>query len=300
MEIQEKIGELQSLALLHHLSDAKLAELAPFLEVRPVAGGTVLFEEGSPGDGMYFLSKGHVRIEKKIEAGGFKELALLAPGDFFGEMAIIEETPRSAQAVAVTDSVLFALSRPDLERWLGADPRMALGFFVELLRVLSHRLRRTSEQLVLLYDLSHLTLLAFEDEVDFLQAVLRRMLPHLEGDWTCAGYLYSEYNDDVTRVATEGSRVELLPETILIAETESRWLDETSFCVVLPGRTGRPLGFLVAHSELPIGSREKAEYEVALTAAAHLLAAALQNIKYDTEERLRGRLEEQRAYGTML
>src|SRR5262245_31413243 len=90
MQIPDKIGQLKSLALLQHLSEGKLAELAPFLDVRSIAADTILFEEGSAGDTMFFLAAGQIRIEKKVAAGGFKELALLSPGDFFGEMAVIE------------------------------------------------------------------------------------------------------------------------------------------------------------------------------------------------------------------
>src|SRR5439155_21720661 len=120
----------------------------------------------------FLLAEGQVRIEKRVEAGGFAELALLSPGDVFGEMALIENVPRSARAVAHTDTTLFVLGRDDLSRWLRSDPATAVGFFVVLLRVLSDRLRRSSQELVLLYDLSHLTLQHFDVEADFLRAVL--------------------------------------------------------------------------------------------------------------------------------
>src|SRR5436309_805189 len=126
MNIEEKVKRLKSLASLQHLSEEKLAELAEFLAVHPFADGSTVFEEGSAGDTMFFLAEGQVQIEKKIEAGGYKELALLSSGDFFGEMALLEETPRSARAQAVSDALLFGLGRDDLERWLRSDPRMAV------------------------------------------------------------------------------------------------------------------------------------------------------------------------------
>jgi CRP-like cAMP-binding protein len=296
MNTQEKVERLKSLASLHHLTEEKLAELAGFLTVYPFAEGSTVFEEGSTGDTMFFLAEGQVGIEKKIEAGGYKELALLSSGDFFGEMALLEETTRSARARAVTDALLFGLGRDDLERWLRADPRMALGFFVDLLRVFSQRLRGTSQQLVLLYDLSLLTLERFEEETAFLQHVLDRMLPHLEGDWSCAAYLCDLYTGELSRVGTAGPRGEELPETLDTTVSESRWLDDQSYCVALPGKEELLLGFLVAHNEIAMSSREKSGYEVALKAAAHQLSSALQNIRHDREERLRARLEEQRAY----
>ena len=297
---REGIDRLRSLAVLRHLPEAKLEELTRVLAVRAVPAGGLVFEDGSVGDTMFLLAEGQVRIEKRVEAGGFAELALLSPGDVFGEMALIESVPRSARAVAHTDTTLFVLGRQDLDRWLASEPLMAVGFFVELLRVLSHRLRRSSQELVLLYDLSHLAVQRFDDEAAFLVAVLHRMIPHLDGDWSAAAYLYNEFNDEVSRVGTEGRRGESLPRTLPIGEAASRWLDAASFCVALTGKADTPLGFLVARNELAMSPVERTEVEVALTTAAHLVASALQNIKHGTEERLRARLQRERTYGSSL
>ena len=297
-DTRQRIDRLRSLAVLRHLPETKLEELTRVLAVRAVPAGDLVFEDGSVGDTMFLLAEGQVRIEKRVEAGGFAELALLSPGDVFGEMALIESVPRSARAVAHTDTTLFVLGRQDLDGWLASEPLMAVGFFVELLRVLSHRLRRSSQELVLLYDLSHLTVQRFEDEAGFLGAVLHRMIPHLDGDWSAAAYLYNEFNDEVARVGAEGRRGQSLPGTLPIGEAASRWLDAASFCVALTGKADTPLGFLVARNELAMSPVERTEVEVALTTAAHLVASALQNIKHDTEERLRARLQHQRTYGS--
>lgn len=299
MDIRARIDQVKSLALFRHFPEAKLEELARVLSVRTLAAGVMVFEEGSLGDALFLLADGRVRIEKRADAGGVAELALLSPGDVFGEMALIESAPRSARAVAHTDVALLVLGREDLDRWLGAEPQMAVGFFVELLRVLSHRLRRSSNDLVLLFDLSRLTLQRFDDEVGFLHAVVQSVVPHLEGQWSAAGFLYNEFNDEVTRVATEGPRGESLPETLPLSETANRWLDATSFCVALGGKTAAPLGFLVARNEADMSPREKGEVEVALTAAGHLVASALQNIRHDAEERLRARLQQRQAFDSL-
>jgi CRP/FNR family transcriptional regulator, cyclic AMP receptor protein len=296
---RQRIERLRSLAVLRHLPEGKLEELTRVLEERVVPAGGLVFEEGSVGDTLYLLALGQVRIEKRVEAGEFAELALLSPGDVFGEMALIENVPRSARAVAHTEVTLFVLGRQDLDRWLASEPMMAVGFFVELLRVLSHRLRRSSQELVLLYDLSHLAVQRFEDETGFLRAVLHRIVPHLDGDWSAAAYLYNEFNEDVSRIGVEGARGESLPRTLPHQQARSRWLDAGSFCVALTAKAATPLGFLVARNELPMSPLEQGEVEVALTAAGHLVASALVNIKHDAEERLRARLHQQ-TYGSPL
>ena len=297
---QGRIGQLRTLPLFRHLPTGKIEELARVLAVQGVPAGDLVFEEGSPGDTMFLLARGTVRIEKRVEAGGFAELALLSPGDVFGEMALIERLPRSARAVAHTDATLFVLGRRDLERWLKSDPMMAVGFFVELLRVLSHRLRRSSQAVVLLHDVSDLATRRFEDEASFLGAVLRRMIPHLDGDWSAAAYVYNQWNDEVARVQTVGPRGESLPATLPIVETASRWLDAASYCVAFVGKADTPVGFLVARNELLMSPPEKAEAEVALGTIGHLVASALQNIKHDTEDRLRARLQDRRALDSPL
>jgi CRP/FNR family transcriptional regulator, cyclic AMP receptor protein len=296
MNARARIDEIRSLALFRHFPEAKLDELTRVLSARALPAGALVFEDGSAGDELFLLSDGQVRIEKEMEAEGVAELALLSPGDVFGEMALIERAPRSARAVAHTNVSLLVLARADLERWLGAEPQAAVGFFVELLRVLSHRLRRTSNGLVLLYDLSQLTLQRFDDEAGFLLAALQRIVPHLEGEWSAAAFLYNEFNNEVSRVGTKGPRGETLPETLPLADASNRWLDETTYCVALGGKTDTPLGFLVARSESPMSPREKGELEVALTAAGHLVASALQNIRHDAEERMRARLQQRQAH----
>jgi hypothetical protein len=108
----------------------------------------------------------------------------------------------------------------------------------------------------------------------------------------------NQFNDEVTRVGTEGPRPETLPDTLPIGDAVSRWLDPASFCVTLPGAAGTPLGFVLARNEVPIGPREQGEFEIALTATARLVASAIQNIRHDTENRLRARLQHQQTYGS--
>jgi CRP-like cAMP-binding protein len=296
VDVRAMVDQLRTLAAFRHLSEPKLAELTGVLSVQSVPAGQVIGEEGSAADAMFFIVDGDVRLEKRVEAGGIKELALFSPGDTFGELALFEGGTRAARAVAQTDCLLFVLGRDGLERWVRSDPVVTAGFFVELLRVASHRLRLTLEEIVLLYDLGHLTAGRYEDASVFMRAVLHRVVSHLDGDWSGAAYLYDEFNPAVFRVGTEGSRDEALPETLPTNRSESHWLDDASFCLVLSGKDGMPLGFVVVRNAVPMTARERREFGLTLTAAAHLLASALQNIRHDIEERLRTRLAEQRQY----
>jgi len=283
---------LRSLALFSHLSEAKLQELSRFLQELRFEAGEVIFEEGSHGDSLFLVAEGHIQIQKKLEsAEGFKELARLSPGDFFGEMALIEETPRSARAVAQTGVLVFQLARKELFSWLNSQPVMALGFFVELMRVFSQRLRHTSEELALLYDVSHLILGEFSSEKIFLADILRHVVPHLDGEWSAGAYLQNIYTEDIERVATYGPAA--LPENLTKDQVhKTGWVDAQSFRALLPGDRG-PLGAITFVTKDPLSPRERNEASVTLTTVAHLVSSALLNIAHRIEEMHRSRLDQQ-------
>src|SRR5262245_15399395 len=146
----DRIARLRGLPTFGHLPDSALAALARAVVSRVYRAGTVIFDHGAPGAEMFLLVAGTVRIERDVEAGGTTRLAALAPGEVFGEMALIGQAPRSARAVAETDVELFALDRSGLEAWVRADALPAVTFFVELVRVVSQRLRRARGDVVVL------------------------------------------------------------------------------------------------------------------------------------------------------
>ncbi|MCS7182077.1 MAG: cyclic nucleotide-binding domain-containing protein [Thermoanaerobaculum sp.] len=119
-----------------HLSEALREKLERFPE------GSIIFREGDPGYDMFIIFSGTVRIYRTV-GGAEEELAKLKKGDFFGEMAVLEDYPqRSATAQALSEVEVLRLGRADLEAFL-TNPKAALG----LLERLSARLRETTERL---------------------------------------------------------------------------------------------------------------------------------------------------------
>ena len=95
--------ELKEIAVLQGMDPEALARLAAVLESKDIADGQTVFVEGNAGDSMYFIVKGCIRIEMLAEGNRAirKTLAVLEAGDYFGEMALLDQKPRSASAVAV-------------------------------------------------------------------------------------------------------------------------------------------------------------------------------------------------------
>ena len=134
---------LRSVPLFASLDDAATSELRNLLVVRDVASDTPLFHTGDKGDAMYLVENGRVRISVKDADGSLVTLAELARGDFFGEMALIDGQPRSADATVIEDARFAILSRENFLAFVRGNPDLAL----KMLSAVTHRLRRTDELL---------------------------------------------------------------------------------------------------------------------------------------------------------
>jgi CRP/FNR family cyclic AMP-dependent transcriptional regulator len=132
---------LRRVVLFRSLSDDMLAVLEPDLRRHAFRRDTIIFHRDQVGDALYLVESGRVRIFLQTERGEKYTLDLLGPGDFFGEMALLDGLPRSASAETVEDSVLYTLTRADFQRELISTPDLAIA----LLAHLSARVRRLIE-----------------------------------------------------------------------------------------------------------------------------------------------------------
>ncbi|HEX5502211.1 MAG TPA: Crp/Fnr family transcriptional regulator [Thermomicrobiales bacterium] len=141
----DKAALLRGVPLFAGLDEERLQALAAVSRVAAFPEGDEIIEEGDElleeEDGLYLLVSGTVEVRKGSTDGtDGRLLATLGPGDFFGEMAVLDGFPRSASVFATAEALCLVLSRWDLHRQLRGDPAIAL----RLLAVLSRRLRRAS------------------------------------------------------------------------------------------------------------------------------------------------------------
>ena len=134
---------LRSVPLFQRLGDREVAELFHLLTVRTIPAGTPLFQRDDPGDAMFFIERGHIRISVKDTDGHDTILAEMGKGDFFGEMAMLDGQTRSADATATEETRLAVLAREDFRAFIRRKPEIALG----LLTAMTQRLRRTDNLL---------------------------------------------------------------------------------------------------------------------------------------------------------
>ena len=137
------IETLRHVPLFESLDTEAADELCELLESLDCKAGTVLFRAGDEGDAMYVIEQGTVRISVRAKDGHEVTLTELHRGDFFGEMALFDGKPRSADAHVAEDARLAVLSREHFLSFVGNNPNVAL----EMLTALANRLRHTDELL---------------------------------------------------------------------------------------------------------------------------------------------------------
>jgi CRP/FNR family cyclic AMP-dependent transcriptional regulator len=138
---------LKKVNLFETLSVDELEKIERISRIEAFAKDAIIFKEGDPGDRCYVITNGDVRISKFILNIGEEALAILKPGDYFGEMALIDNFPRSAHAIANTDVALLAISKTDLDKILIMDRELGYKLLWAFTKTLSKRLRETNEKM---------------------------------------------------------------------------------------------------------------------------------------------------------
>ena len=133
--------ELRNIGLFGALSDDVLEYLATLLTVETPPAGATLFREGEDASAMFVVISGEVEVLKKSKRNMEARVAVLGPGDWFGEMSIVDIQPRSATVRALAPSRLLRVSSADLDALYRHDLRSYAIIILNLARELSRRLR---------------------------------------------------------------------------------------------------------------------------------------------------------------
>ena len=133
---------LEKVPLFGQLASTELQRVVEVTRERTYPKNSVILFEDDPGDALYVVALGQVKVVLIGEDGREVILSVLGVGEFFGEMALIDDEPRSAHVIAMEDSTLLVLRREDFQGILKQSPGIGLA----LLRELSRRLRRVDEK----------------------------------------------------------------------------------------------------------------------------------------------------------
>jgi CRP/FNR family cyclic AMP-dependent transcriptional regulator len=144
---QRIIERLANSALLAYFTTDELQNVVSMVRTRRFGKGDLIFLEGDVGEELYLVEEGKVAISKAVKGNLEQVLAHMGPGEYFGEMALLDKIPRTASASAEEDCVLMAIGKDDLFTLMEKEPKAAAKLMFNLLKTFTTRLKATNEQL---------------------------------------------------------------------------------------------------------------------------------------------------------
>ena len=149
----DKLIILRNHSLFSQLPPTAIEHLGSYMKRRTLPRGSTIFEKGDPGTGLIGILSGSVKISVPSANGRDIILNIIHEGGIFGEIALLDGHPRTADAAAMTDCELMVIERRDFIPFLRSQPDLA----IQIIAILCSRLRRTTEQVedVIFLDLQH-------------------------------------------------------------------------------------------------------------------------------------------------
>lgn len=147
-KIRGKEGEilpvLRTIPIFEGLGFNDLKKIELIVHKRTFMPNEIIFYERQPGAGMYIIKKGLIKLTKTVNEERVK-ISELKDGEFFGEMSLLDEYPRSAEATAVEKTEVLGIFRPDLFDLIESNPKLGYKILLRLSKSLASRLRETTE-----------------------------------------------------------------------------------------------------------------------------------------------------------
>lgn len=134
---------LSNLPLFGELEESEMKAIWGHVHTRSYKKGNIILFEEDPGDSLFIINEGKVKITRLSEEGKEVILSILAEGEFFGEMSLLDGEARSANVIALSDSEVFILKREDFLTILKDNPQIAISLLEELAR----RIRKSDQQI---------------------------------------------------------------------------------------------------------------------------------------------------------
>ena len=138
---------IKQAAIFKDLDEEELVKVSEICKPQQFKFGQYVFKEGEAGNRLFIISQGDVRISRQVPGSGEEALAVLKPGACFGEMAVLDRSERSTDAIANTDCTLLTITRSDFELLLDFDRELAYKVLWSIVRLLCERLRITNDNL---------------------------------------------------------------------------------------------------------------------------------------------------------
>ena len=182
------------------MGEADLTSLENFSRLKSLQAGQHVFKEADAGDGFYFIIRGRIQISARFGDNQRRVFATFGPGEFFGEMAVLDDAPRSADAIADEASEVYFIPRENLAEILERNPKLAM----RMLRDFSRRLREFDRKYI-------------EEalQVERMGKMVTEFLEFTRGDKTTSNVIETDYAQFVNEIIDE-LRPELTARSVAI------------------------------------------------------------------------------------
>lgn len=285
--------KLKAVSLFRGLSEAMLLEFCGYFKETSYGAGAVVFRERTEGDSLYIIVEGEVTIEKAMDEADreFKTLAILAAGDFFGEMAVLENQTRFAQARASKDSSLYEISRDKFFAFIKDHPETGITIFSAIMRTMLRRLKHTSNELTMLFDLSRQLMAEHKSPAGFMAAVMDEMRPYLEGQWNIDAYIYNMFNEEFESAYTYAAFQQEDTERKLPSRPENGWLNDKTYLMTC-ATGGRLLACAMFSRPEAATELEKNNLATIFNTISSIIGSAMVNIEHQAEAAMLAKLKQ--------
>ncbi|OFZ19925.1 MAG: hypothetical protein A2Z20_07725 [Bdellovibrionales bacterium RBG_16_40_8] len=142
---QDKIKFLKRIPFFELLKKHQLDEVARVVYEREYRDGEYIFEIDQPGAALFIIQSGEISVEIPTPKGEATQLAVISKNAFFGELALLDESPRSASARAIVPTKVLALFRKDLDKLNSTNPDITANIYKSLATIIGNRLKATNE-----------------------------------------------------------------------------------------------------------------------------------------------------------
>jgi CRP/FNR family cyclic AMP-dependent transcriptional regulator len=166
--------DLANVSLFSDFLEKEIAEISKAGDFLSCVPGEYLIHEKELSHDFYVLVSGKMEVTRTLYAGDEKELGLIEPGEFFGEMAFLDGSPRSASVVCREEAIVFKLSREAFNQLVTKKPRIAYKIINVVAIMLTRRLRKSNDVLENLFSNPNKAILAFKTRLLKIQTMLQK------------------------------------------------------------------------------------------------------------------------------
>lgn len=167
-------SELKSNRFFKGLTENEIAELLKACTLHTFRAGDYVMREDDNSRDVFVILDGSIRIGKTLYAGDDRELGVLGPGEFLGEMAFLDDGPRSASATCTEETTLLRIDKSSFDKMAVRKPRIAYKIMMKIARALGERLRTSNDLVESIFSNPNKTILELKTRLMKIQSMLMR------------------------------------------------------------------------------------------------------------------------------